>query len=311
MKKVLSLLIIIVLLSLTACNNQQNNSNNTTYKASKDTSVNLDIMTTDRLLYTVVKTIVKNKHRVNYMFKNRESEINFKFTYDSLNNISKKNLFIYVGAGFEPWVDNFVQKLDKSHVGIINSSRGVKLLSYNRPVKYANTTVTQNPYYFMNIDNYKIILVNIKNAVEDKDPQNRSIYEKNFSDELKKIQSYEKDIRNINENLKDYNFITLNENLAYFTNYNGLKLLNTNSYFGSILPIDPIERKSLQEKLDSSTVLLYTSDSELKSNYDVIRNYHIKIAKIHLFDGREAYEDVIKYNINSLKKIYEPRISNK
>lgn len=309
MKKVL-IVSIITLLFLTACSNSKTSSDIPTYKAPKDSSVKLDIMTTDKLLYTIVKTIVKDKHRVNYMFKNRESEINFKFTYDSLNNISREDLFIYVGAGFEPWIDSFTQKLDKNKVGIINSSRGAKLLSYDKPLKYGNITVNQNPYYFMNLDNYKVILVNIKNAVEDKDPQNRSFYEKNFSDELKKIQDYEKDINDINENLKEYNFITLNENLAYFTNYNRLKLMNINSSMGNILPVDPVDRKSLQDKLDSSTVLLYTNDSELKSNYDVIKNSHIKTAKIHMFDGGETYEDTIKYNMESLRKVYEPKNSN-
>lgn len=308
MKKALSLLICIMLILLTACSSSKNiNVNTPKYEAEKDTSINLDIMTTDRLLYTIVKTIVKDKHRVNYMFKDRKTEINFKYTYDSLNNISRKDLFIYVGSGFEPWIDDFTEKLDKNKVGIINSSRGVKLLSYNHPVKYGNTTMTKNPYYFMDINNYKIMLVNIKNAVEDKDPQNRSFYEKNFSSELKKLKDYENEIKIIDQNLTGYTFITLNENLTYLTNYNSLKMLSTFSPTGNILPIDPSERKLFQEKLNNFTVLLYTDDYELKNNSDIIREYHIKTAKIHLFDGRENYNDTINYNINSLKKVYEPK----
>jgi zinc/manganese transport system substrate-binding protein len=226
LKKFLEALMLIIIIFTTGCNNTTVNDkkNNSTYSPDIDKSVNLQIMTTDKLTYSIVKTIVKTKHTVNYMFKDRESEVNFKFTYDSLNNISKKDLFIYTGSSYEPWIDSFIEKLNKNKVSIINSSRGAKLLSYKSPLKYANIEVSQNPYYFMDIDNYKVMLLNIKNSIEDKDPKNRSFYEKNFSDELKKLSSYEKELKTIDNNLSNYTFLTLNERLNYFINYNDLTI---------------------------------------------------------------------------------------
>jgi hypothetical protein len=98
------------------------------------------------------------------MFKSRVDELNFKFTNDSLDNISKNDLLIYMGGGFEPWINGFVDKLDKSNVTPINVSRGVKFISYDKPVKINDTEFKDNPYYLMNIDNYKIALMNIKNS---------------------------------------------------------------------------------------------------------------------------------------------------
>lgn len=305
MKKFLGLILTILLLGTTSCSFLQNNSKKESdeYNPSVDTSVKLDIMTTDKLLYSTVKTIVKNKHTVNYMFKNRYDELNFDFTYDSLSNVSRNDLFIYVGSGYEPWIDNFVEKLNKNKVGIINSSRGVRLLSYENPIKYKNTTINQNPYYFMDISNYKVMLVNIKNSVEDKDPQNRSLYEKNFSAELKKLSACEKQIKDIDKNLTGCNFITSSETLKYFTNYNNLNMLDINTgKDNKIMPSDPEEAESVREKLKSNTIFLYTDDSELKANYDTIKEFNIKTAKIKLFDGTESYENVVKYNMNALKK---------
>ncbi|MCH4201121.1 MAG: zinc ABC transporter substrate-binding protein [Clostridium tyrobutyricum] len=313
LKRTLSLLVIILLIPvLTACSNTSKNinENNASSKTVIDKNINLNIMTTDKLLYSIVKAIVKDRHTLNYMFKDRISEINFKFTYDSLNNVSKKDLFIYVGSDFEPWIDSFTDKLNKNNLGVINSSRGVKFISYNKPVKYDDITINQNPYYFMDIDNYKVMLVNIKNAVEDKDPQSRSFYEQNFSTELKNLQTYQKSLKSVNENLSNYVFLTLNEDLAYFINYNKLNLLDTNSSYNNILPLDPNERASLQNKLNNlqdKAVLLYTSDSDLKNNYSIIKKYHIKTAKIMMFNGNYSYEDTLKYNINSLKGIYEKK----
>lgn len=309
MKKFLEALMLIIIIFTTGCNNTTVNDkkNNSTYSPDIDKSVNLQIMTTDKLTYSIVKTIVKTKHTVNYMFKDRESEVNFKFTYDSLNNISKKDLFIYTGSSYEPWIDSFIEKLNKNKVSIINSSRGAKLLSYKSPLKYANIEVSQNPYYFMDIDNYKVMLLNIKNSIEDKDPQNRSFYEKNFSDELKKLSSYEKELKTIDNNLSNYTFLTLNERLNYFINYNDLNMLDIDSSSdNTILPVDTEERKAIESKLNKYVVFIYTDNSELKNNYTIIKDHNMKTAKIKLFDGTESYEDVIKYNINVLKKIYEP-----
>lgn len=300
---------LIIIIFTTGCNNTTVNDkkNNSTYSPDIDKSVNLQIMTTDKLTYSIVKTIVKTKHTVNYMFKDRESEVNFKFTYDSLNNISKKDLFIYTGSSYEPWIDSFIEKLNKNKVSIINSSRGAKLLSYKSPLKYANIEVSQNPYYFMDIDNYKVMLLNIKNSIEDKDPKNRSFYEKNFSDELKKLSSYEKELKTIDNNLSNYTFLTLNERLNYFINYNDLNMLDIDSSSdNTILPVDTEERKAIESKLNKYVVFIYTDNSELKNNYTIIKDHNMKTAKIKLFDGTESYEDVIKYNINVLKKIYEP-----
>lgn len=295
---------LILLIVLTACNSISKNKDqkSNTHNIVVNNNVNLDIVTTDKLLYTIVKTIVKDKHTINYMFKDRQSEINFKFTYDSLNNISKKDLFIYVCPSFEIWVDDFIDKLDKSKVGIINSSRGVKLLAYNHPLKYKNITVNENPYYFMDIDNYKIMLVNIKNAVEDKDPKNRSFYEKNFSSELKNLQSYESNLKSIDESLSDYKFIISNENLKYFTNYNKLELLDIASS-NNVLSSDDIKKEIDQNNSNNKIVFLYTDDSELNVNSEILKTYGIKPVKLQMFNGNYSYEDTIKQNIKSLNGI--------
>jgi zinc/manganese transport system substrate-binding protein len=74
----------------------------------------------------------------------------------------------------------------------------------------------------------------------------------------------------------------------------------------TILPVDTEERKAIESKLNKYVVFIYTDNSELKNNYTIIKDHNMKTAKIKLFDGTESYEDVIKYNINVLKKIYEP-----
>lgn len=270
-------------------------------------NVQLNIVTTDKLLYNMVKCIVGDRHIVEYMFNDRKSETNFKFTEDSVNNISKKDLFFYVGANYEPWIDTFVDRLNKSKVGVINVSRGVNLLSYNRVVKYNNTVLKDNPYYVNNIDNYRIVLMNIKNALEDRDAKNRDFYEKNFSQTLSKLNEYKKELKSVDGELSNYTFIVIEDELSYFAKYNNLKLLDVSPRDdNSIVPLDLASQKNLEEKLkNNKVVLLYNNDSVVKVNEELIRNYSIKTAKIEIYNGDFSYEETLKYNINSLESIYK------
>jgi ABC-type Zn uptake system ZnuABC Zn-binding protein ZnuA len=224
-----------------------------------------------------------------------------------VDNISKKDLFFYVGAGFEPWIDGFVDKLDKNRVGVTNVSRGIQLLNYNKTVKYNGKILKYNPYYFMNIDNYRIMLMNIKNALQDKDPQNRDFYEKNFSESLKNFEDYRKDLKSIDDQLSSYDFIIAEDQLSYFVKYNNLNTLEINpGENGSIVPKDPVEKQNLEQRLgNNNMIFLYSDETVLKNNAELLKNYNIKPVKIEIYNGDLTYEETLKYNIKNLENIYK------
>ncbi|AGY75893.2 metal ABC transporter substrate-binding protein [Clostridium autoethanogenum] len=306
LKKVLSLIMsFLIIFIVVGCNSKEEYKSNS--KLQVRNNIQLNIVTTDKFLYNMVKSIVGNRHVVEYMFNDRKSEMNFKFTEDSVNNVSKKDLFFYVGADYEPWVDTFVDKLNKSKVGVINVSRGINLLSYNRVIKYNNTILKDNPYYVNNIDNYRIALMNIKNALEDRDAKSRDFYEKNFSETLNKLDSYKKDLKSVDGELSNYTFIVIEDELIYFAKYNNLKLLDVSPREdNSIMPLDSAGQKDLEQKLkDNKVVLLYNNDAVVKSNEELIKIYNIKTSKIEIYNGDFNYEETLKHNINSLENIYK------
>lgn len=318
MQKKLSLLLIIYIVLLTGCSKEPQNTainNNEVVKMETRKDIDLNIITTDKLLYGMVKNIVGDRHLVEYMFKNRERELGFQFSEDSLNNIAKKDLFIYMGAGLEPWINDFVDKLNKNKVGVINVSRGVKLLSYNKVVKYKDSVLKDNPYYLSNLDNYKIALMNIKNSIQDKDPKNRDIYEKNFSEALKNLENYQKELKSACDNLTEFTFIVVEDELSYFVKYNNFKILDINRDKDTvkIMPVDKTAKLDLESKLkdNKKIVVLYNSDEVLKNNEDIIKIYNIKTINMKTYSIDTSYEDVLKGNIERLKAFYEKESSVK
>lgn len=303
MKKVISFFcVILMMISITGCSK-----NNAAEYGSEDGIVvkkekYLDIMTTDKNLYNIVKQIVGDKHYVDYMFNNRKSLIDFKFSKDSLDNISKKDLFFYVGVDFEPWIDSFLNGLNKNKVAVVNSSRGVRTIAYDRKVKYNDKVLKNNPYYFLNLNNYKIVLSNIKNSIQDKDPGNRGFYEKNFSEILKDVSEYDDKFKKIGSDLKKYNFIIDEDNLDYFLDYLGLnvtKIIRDDK--GKITNSTDIN--NLLNSSNKKIVFLYTEDKQYKNNKKLIDDNKLKSSKLKVYNSNITYKDIMKYNLDILNNI--------
>lgn len=294
MKKKLTLIWVLLIISILV-EGCAINSKNVISTTSTKKDIELNIETTDKLLYCAVKEIVGDKHMVEYMFSREEDMKNFTFTDDSLNNIQKKDLFIYYDAGFEPWSDKFIEKMSKTNLGIISASRGVKISTYSSDEKNKATYGKDIPYYWLNMDNYKIVLQNIKNAVEEKDPKNRELYEKNFSVELKKLDKYQKQLKDIVTKLKAYTFIVNGDELDYFLKYTGIKYvkIQDNNY-------EDVIQKT---KGDSKLIYMYCDDAKLGEDSLFVKVNSLNTVKLCIYDDKKSYEEIFLENINSLKEI--------
>jgi len=283
----------------------------TNTKLEEDKNVNLKIVVTDKQLYYMVKDITGNKHMIEYMFNNRNDEKNFDFTSDSTDNISKKDLFIYTGASTEPWINEFYDKLNKNKVGVINASRGVKLLQLVKQETVNGIVIKDNPYYLLNIDNYRIALLNIKNAIEDRDPQNREYYEKNFNSALKDFDLFQQQLKQISEKLKDYVFVTQNDDLDYFIKFCGLKTVKLSSediLSSKLTPKGGTDNvtTALSSVEYKNLIYLYTDDAVLKNDTDFIKKFKMIPLKMIANKDNVKYIDAIKYNFTNLKKVVDP-----
>lgn len=300
----------IILISLTMCfiwyefkrPNENINTVQSAPKPKQEESVNLNIMTTNKMLYYMIKDIVKDKNNVNFMFETEEQQWSYIYLKNDLTNISGKDLFLYSGAGFEPWISKFINELSKNKVSVVNVSRGIKIIEYVQQVKYQDTVVKENPYYWMNLDNYKTAMFNITSAIQDKDPQNRKFYEDNFKQVLVKLDNYAKQFQDISEKFKDSTFIVSNDKFDYFLRYNNFKYIKIYDDYDENAKEKTEEKieEILKEKKTDDLIFIYDDDEELKKNEELIKKYDMGAVKIIIYDSNLNYIDIIENNINSL-----------
>lgn len=201
----------------------------------------LNITTVSKNQYYMVKSIVLDKHNVEYLSGNEKEIYDFKYNEDIINNISDRDLFIYSGINNEPWVSDFIDELKKGDLGIINLNRGIKILSYEVD------GVKENPYYWLGINQYKIALYNVKCAIQEKDPKNKAYYEENYVKATTYIdESIKEDLAELSK-YKDYTILTDTNQFDYLLNDLGLQIIKVK---------EPVTDKFLKDKnIDESKVV--------------------------------------------------------
>lgn len=255
----------------------------------------LNIVVTSKPLYYIVKDITQDKHNVEYMFKTEQEIFEYKYTEDSISNIEKKDLFFYNGGNLEPWIEGFTAKLKKDRLSAVNVSRGVKLSLLDNPKRYGDKEIKENPYYWLGIEEYKIALSNIKNAIEEKDPVNRQLYEKNYEKKLKEISIVEEEMKEATSKLNIYSLIISGDKFDYMLSSLGLTNVKT-------IKLKEFNKDNASKILKDSKSIIFLEKKDLLAE-DAIKSNTTQIIYLEKYNEEKDYIDVIKSNIKSIKEL--------
>lgn len=225
----------------------------------------LNITTVSKNQYEMVKSIVLDKHNVEYLSENESEIYDFKYNEDIINHMSERDLFIYSGLNNEPWINEFIGTLKKGDLGIINMSRGIKTLTYE------DDGSKENPYYWLGIYEYRIALYNVKCAIQEKDPKNKSYYEENYVSVINEIDNYMKDVRTELEKYKGHTILTNTNTFDYLLRDLGLEVVNVEG---------EVTRKLLEEKsLDENKIIFVKEKNPIERKDNIETKYIIEFEK--------------------------------
>ncbi|WP_160678547.1 zinc ABC transporter substrate-binding protein [Clostridium sp. C8-1-8] len=261
--------------------------------------VYLNIITTNKFIYNSAKQIVKDKHNVSYMFNNRNDSMNFKFSNDSLDNVSKYDLLLYMGTSTEPWINEFIDGLKKGKVGIVNLSRGTKTLNYTKPQNINGYEIKINPYYWLSPDEYKIFLYNLKSAIQDKDPKNREFYEQNYKEVTDEFDKITNDLKDASSDLQEYNVYTTDDDLDYIIKYLGINATK-------ITDFSKIQEYEKDFNKDSNkNLILYSDEEKFRAFKNRLSGVTYLDMEIKIPEYSDKYKDFFYNLISKFKGLVE------
>jgi zinc transport system substrate-binding protein len=111
--------------------------------------------------------------------------------------ISEADIFVFTGAFMEPWAEDIVNGVSNKNLIVVDSSRNVKLISgvFHDADEPPGST---DPHIWLDFGNAAVMVDNIKDALESRDPADKSFFEKNAADYKAKLValdvSYKKDL---------------------------------------------------------------------------------------------------------------------
>lgn len=253
---------------------------NTTDELDEKKEIYLNILTVNKDIYDMTKLIVGEKHNVEYLFKNEEEMATFKVNGAVLNNINNKDLLLYNGLGYESWINDISNNIKGSYLGVINLSRGIRPLSYELLQRGQ-----ENPYYLLGFSEYKIALYNIKMAMQERDIENRSYYDENYNNVIKKIDEFLTNLKEEIKGYKDYTIVTNTDKFDYLFRDLGITITKVK------------DSSDLVDLNDSSNVTFFYD--ETLENINDLKN---KMKNEYKYVGLslENSDNVLKVNVSKI-----------
>ena len=196
-RKLLSILVCITTLSLClmGC------TGNTT---KKNKNGKLKVIASFYTMYDFAKKIGKDKIEVTNMVPAGTEPHDWEPSTKDLIELEKSDVFIYNGAGMEQWVDDVLESLDTEELTSVEASKGIKLLKDTDAHEHDHEHESENdPHVWLDPQNAKYEMNQIKKALTKADPDNKDYYEANYKKEAARCdeldQQYKKELAQVSK----------------------------------------------------------------------------------------------------------------
>ena len=164
----------------------------------------IKVMASFYTMYDFAKKIGGNKVEVTNMVPAGTEPHDWEPSTKDLIELEKSNVFIYNGAGMEQWVDDVLESLDTEELTSVEASKGIKLLKDNDAHEHDHEHESENdPHVWLDPQNAKYEMNQIKKALIKVDPENKNYYEDNYKKQAAKCdeldQLYKKELAKVSK----------------------------------------------------------------------------------------------------------------
>lgn len=317
-KKLLSLgLILIFIFALTGCNNKKDN---------KDDNERLRVGVTISPLKYFAEEIGKDKVDVFSIIPDGSDAHTFDPKPKDLNELVSSDIFIYNGLGMEEWIDSVLTTVDSEKVKIVEATNGINPITINEEDHeheegeeahdheeeshdHEHSHGGLDPHTWLSLSDAIIEAENIKNALVEVDPENKTYYEENFEGLKKSLSDLKSEYEDKFKEINNKNFVTGHAAFAYLCRDFGLNQESIADVYGE----GELTAKNLENLINyckehNVEVVFSESTASEKEAETLAKEVNAEVVKIYSLETSEDnmnYLDGMKYNLetiyNSLK----------
>lgn len=270
----------------------------------------LQVITTLYPLYDFAKTIGQDKVDVTLLLPPGVEAHSFEPKPNDVIRINQADVFIYTGKFMEVWVEDVIRGITNKNLIVVNASDSIVLTpgvshDVNKPVGI------WDPHIWLDFGNAQTMVNSIAKAFEEKDPVNRSFYDKNAKDYDQQIALLDREYRSVLSSCRTKEIIYGGHYaFGYLANRYGLKYLAAQGVSPDAEPtandlvalVNQIKKDNVRyifyEELESPKIA-ETLRNETQAKLLVLNAVH-NISKEQFMQGI-TYLSLMKSNLANLK----------
>lgn len=180
-----------------------------------------------------------------------------EITTKTMTKVAESDAFIHTGTGLEAFADAIEDTLKNEDVLIINSTENISLISSNEKDSHNEEekeeehdehaeTSDIDPHVWLDPKRSIQIAENIKNALIELNPENKEIFESNFSTLKQELEDLNSDFENMVNKSKNKAFVVSHSAYGYWEDAYGLNQIS----ISGLSPTDEPSQKQLTEIID-------------------------------------------------------------
>ncbi len=146
----------------------------------------------------------------------------FEPTASDIRKLSEADVFLYNGAGMEPWSESIVKGVERKNLIVADTSAGIPLLSSQGHEEHDGDGEGHahagafDPHFWLDPVLAKAQVNNIRDALIEADPEGKAYYENNAASYNARLDSLDNEIRTTMSNCTKHEILVTHATLGYF-----------------------------------------------------------------------------------------------
>lgn len=211
--------------------------------------------------------------------------------------LTKSELFIYNGLGMEDWLEQVKEQISEDKIKYVDTSEN------GNPIKTDGKT---DPHQWLSLKEAINQCNNIKNALEEVDPKNKTYYEENYEKVKTDFEELYNEYLPKFQSLEHKNFVTSHEAFGYLCRDFGLEQQALNDLFGE----GELTAKKIEDLVkycnDNGVTTIFSEEEDSQKEANTLaKEINGEVKPLYTLETKvegKSYLEVMKIN---LEEIYD------
>jgi zinc transport system substrate-binding protein len=275
-------------------------------------SSRLAVLTSFAPIHSLALNVAGDAAEVSVLIPPATGPHDYAFSPRDLTKIAQADVLIVNGVGLESWLDKGIKAAGKRDLRIVDSSRGIDLITGIEMRNLAGTKSEPdpdaggpNPHIWLSPRNAILQVRNICEGLAARDPQNAQVYRNNADAYVDRLMALDADILAATRVLPNKTLITFHDTFPYFARDYGYTVAATFEEFPGKEP-SPRAIKQLREIIESAHVAALFSEPQYsaKAMQVFAQEFRIPVVQLDPMEtgdgGKDFYERVMRRNLETL-----------